>query len=847
MLRIRDNLIYRDRLSFPDPAGPDQAAIQASFVVTSEARTACSRILGRLATYHHKQPSAFLFTGAPGVGKTHLLRFMQGLLADPSGSGWEKLLPFPEGSRRPPAPQQSCFLDIPADPSADLGQALLRQVLESSGQDPLVAAGGMASLTDFSKRLSDAAPLLLSRNLAFIALEGLSQRIDGLASRESIEDEIRLLRTLAEIAAESGTLVFFVADDRHLQSNGKTSALPPLKNLAQFCDLIWLSRGNIAEIVSTMLAPKNRAQRAEILRILESLRKKLPLFGHKDESFSDLYPIHPQVFNALFDLRAVLPGFSILEFAQAAIKASLDLPAERLVGSDELFDHVLPELRKRPRFVNLLRAYDELQRRALPHLNPRSRPRAACLLKGIALGSICPSISGTVKNLANGLLLFDDSDVSPGYSMAAGILLELEQRSGSLLIVEGERLDRTYRLPSHRDDQPGIIDAPLTAATASDEVSGTPAEMPHIIRVAPPQKLKSAEEDALNWAALLSGLDDLRDADCPTADRRLRSWWASFLEHETDKLSGKLHPLPEAISTRRLWKSVRSYEQTLELLKPTMLRWLSGELSFVAAMAQLRHDFGDDPDAPVSWRKSLENLRALMRWVPSFEHAREYVSDAFSLGDEQVDDLRTRLLAWIEEPNTLLEADQREAFDLAFREFRLLYAAHYSSLHEEALNVVGGGNRRDTKVDPTALRNLEALSGLRFTDQSFLHRVRLIGKWLQRNQCTLPVKEILEHQARCLCNFNPERDRHLTQAAGQIQNVVLEGVEYFRSVLQQCSRIIMEDLKEMDADETCSGQIAALLGRGPLMPLAAKTIDVLNGIIAKHAAEFLSIARPHKS
>ncbi len=847
MLRIRENLTFRDRAVLLDPAVADQAAIQSSFVVTNETRTASSRILARLTSYHHKQSNAFLFTGASGVGKSHLLRFIQALLADPSGLGWEKLLPFPEGLRRPHSPQQSTFFEVPPDPAVDLGHAILSEISEVVGQLAPAAAEATPSAADFARALSDLAPFLLSKNLAFVALEGISARVDRISSRARLESEIQLLKTLAEVAAESGTLVFFVADDRHLQSSERAPGAPPLKSLAQSCDLLWLSRGNIAEIVASAVAPKSKIQRSEILRLLSSLRNKLPLFGHKDENFSDLYPVHPQVFNGLFDLRSLWPKFSILGFVQSAIRASLDRPAEQIVALSTLFDLILPDLRADSRFASLLSSYDEFQTRVLPRMRGDIRPRAVALLKGITIGDVCAAIPATVKNLANCLLLFDESDVSPGYSLAAAILLEMEQRAGNLLAADGERLERSYHLRLPEARQPSIAALQSPAIISADREPGAGAgTSARIGRPALPHQ-KSAEDEALNWAALLSGLDELRNLEFAAADRRLRAWWTSTFEHEAAALSDKLHPLPEILSTTRLWKAARAYEETLALIRPTMLRWLSGEITLANAMAQLRRDLGEDTEILRSWRRSFDNLGALVRWLPSFEHSAEYVTDAFSLGPGELDDLRLRLLQWVEEPQCFLEADHREAFDLAFKEFKELYVRLYSSLHEEALNVVGGADGKEAKVDPVALRNLEILSGLRFTDQSYLHRVRIIGKWLQRSQCLLPIREILDRQARCLCSFNPEKDRHLTQAAAQIQTVAHEGIAYFRSILEQSSRLVLQELKTMRVDEGTLGQITALVSGGATVPLAGHTVEVLNKIITKHATEFLAIVRVRNS
>ncbi len=164
-------------------------------------------------------------------------------------------------------------------------------------------------------------------------------------------------------------------------------------------------------------------------------------------------------------------------------------------------------------------------------------------------------------------------------------------------------------------------------------------------------------------------------------------------------------------------------------------------------------------------------------------------------------------------------------------------------MHEEALNIVSESREAERKVDSRALQNLELLSDLLYTDKSYLNKVRILGKWILHSQCLLPVRRILERYPRCYCNFNPAGNRELTESAAQINSLIEEGIEYFRAALRTCSLMIIEDVKNLKVDELHSKQIAALLSRGPLEPLRAKTITILNRIIAKHSSDFLIALR----
>jgi hypothetical protein len=261
------------------------------------------------------------------------------------------------------------------------------------------------------------------------------------------------------------------------------------------------------------------------------------------------------------------------------------------------------------------------------------------------------------------------------------------------------------------------------------------------------------------------------------------------------------------------------------------------------AMDLIRRYFGNDKRQLEAWKTLEANLQALIRWMPEFRVWREYILTAFPVSTGELDALRRHLLEIMNQPHLFLQSAERDSFERSFMTFKAGYTEYYCSLHEKALQVVGGAETQDSKVDGAALRTLELLSGIRQTSQSYLQRVRAIGKWLQRNQCTLPVREILDTHPRCYCNFNPDGNRHLTQAADQINSIVQDGLEYYRSLLRHCKKLIIEELESGHSDDTSSRQIAALLSAGPVGTLTGRSIEVLNGILEKHHAEFLSALR----
>ncbi|HYK88312.1 MAG TPA: hypothetical protein VE398_06060, partial [Acidobacteriota bacterium] len=777
------------------------------------------------------------------------------------------------------------------------------------------------------------------------------------------------------------------------------------------------------------LATRDSRQRERIREVLDRLQKKLPSFGPVTESSVDLYPIHPHVFNALFQLRSALPGFSPLRFLQEEIPLVLARPEEQLVTPDCLFDYITPRLRGLERFSHLLAAYESFRTTVLPRFKSIVRDKVESLLKAIAFATVSDAGPVDVKTLADSLLLYEDSDYLPRYSSASSLLMEMEQKGGIYLIAEGEKLKRSYRLldlinppiltatrerlegaeefrrrlplllydwihseiPSWKPDLSSkyerssqslvvqlpegetrpvglvcfksehdpfwsqedfqvleesqyswllLVLSPLERAfesnaalrefaacskriliwrpdrptlhevgrlqelvshhpalgpasafetsavareqtrrilramyvergqfiTAEDQwfIGGeieshrvsrhlsvhlsalaVPASEPAAVessRSRPEQATASADEkEALRIAATLTGMQELQSREV-VRDRMLE-WWNAVLETEAAVLSPKARSLPDSLMTTNFWREVKPTRNRLQMVKPVMESLRSGEASLAAAVGEILGAFGGNEGQLLEWRDALRNLAGLIRWLPGYEHTKDYLVGAFPLGHDILDGQRACLLGLIAEPHRFIQPSAREKYDLEFLEFKKGYIDCYQSAHEEALNIVSASKEAERKVDAKALQNLELLSNLLYTDKSYLNRVRILGKWILHNQCLLPVREILERYPRCYCNFNPAGNRELAESAAQINTLIQEGIEYFRDALRKCSLMIIEDLKILKVDEFHTKQIAAVLSHGPLTSLKPRTVEIINKIIEKHSSDFLIALR----
>ncbi len=410
--------------------------------------------------------------------------------------------------------------------------------------------------------------------------------------------------------------------------------------------------------------------------------------------------------------------------------------------------------------------------------------------------------------------------VSPGY-LDKGIrqlLTALYVRRG-LLIVKGAR--HTIQQDMGNLSLPRYLAACLVCLASSITIESE----------APQQE---AEGLALRWSSLLCRTDCAGDLDLCTAKTQTLAWAARHLDSGIGILLGRLHAIPDAFLTTRFRNEAKSFETALERIQHIFRCLRGGEIGFAQAMAQVAQTFSGDEAHLLRWRNLAEDLPGFLDWLPVFENAFSYLRASFRTTDTGLEDLRKGLLAMCDAPHQFLDAVERLHYERDFGKFKAGYIEYYQSAHAETVNLVANQDRMKARVDSVALRNLELLSDLDAADRGHLNHVRAIGKFLQANQCGLPVRAILERQPYCHCRFNPAGNRLLVTSVDEMNKAIQEGIDSIRSLLRKFKLAIIRELEDSVCDDHQTKQIAALLSRGPMVPLTQPCIDFLNSTLRKN-------------
>jgi hypothetical protein len=348
-------------------------------------------------------------------------------------------------------------------------------------------------------------------------------------------------------------------------------------------------------------------------------------------------------------------------------------------------------------------------------------------------------------------------------------------------------------------------------------------------------KRSDSRFDPCAWASALSGIEELPEQDPASASEALTAWWSQL----DIGLLASLQAPPPPFCTLSFGNDAASVTSRIGLLQPVLRDLSERTVTLQEAMIHVAGQFGDLARLR-AWRQLLQGFLELSAWLPHFQQEWEYVRAAFP-GAHALEELRSGLLSTADDGKLFLIGQERSDFDRRFLEFRNAYAAYYCSLHDERRCSLTA--RREGGIDVTGLRNLELLSQLPYTDKSYINRVRQLAQWARPEPCSLPVRQILQQQPRCYCNFNPVTPDRTAEAARQMNGEIRDGIEYFRTLLCGCRQMILEELKDRRVQESTSRQIALLLSGGAAVELTPQAIEALKRIFRRHPEPLLQQIR----
>ncbi|NLT67599.1 MAG: hypothetical protein GXX84_13445 [Acidobacteria bacterium] len=786
-----------DRSTFP--SGDLPSAFPECLPIPPEAEEILSLILEQLEGFPSPQRGALLLSRDPSTDRSELLRYLARLLEDPDSPHWTPLLRRLNisGDMRPKGPVRTLFIQVPLDPSIDLRSFFLENLWQEIPADPTSNEDVLLS------RMRHVSSVLVRQSLGLVVLEKISDRIRGINDAARVQQELLVYRLFFEAFSRSGILTVFTGEKEHLNPEQRQyGPLEGVDTLERCYSWIDCSAHPSPLRMNASRQEEEFQGRLQLLvydwihsRVPSWKPEHSPIYQHASRALTATLPEGDRSAAGLVYFKSVSDPYwceediTGLKLTAPPWVLMILSPCERVYE----FQKKLKEL------VSLLPVL-LVWRPATPSKTELDTLRSLVLSlshHGIERDAAAEECIARIR-----LILFD------------------------LYIKRGSLVDCTGKYS---------IDPTVKGKGIGKQLSARLSELSQKRpRGSQPVKSERAEENRLcRWATLLTNIHCADESSIERTGEDTLKW----LIQSAREVAERIADLPEDFRTTRFWGHMKSIIAPLSLFDSASPAMTAGKLSFATAVDHLGRTFSWQPERLTNWKSGLANLLDLLQWLPSFVLAREYVTGAFPLG-EDCDRAREALLKRIENPQELLQTGERARFDEEFRQFREAYATSYIRLHENTLRMVSVLKKDECRIDFAALRNLELLSKLQYMDRSYLNKVKLLAKWIQRNNCGMPVQQILKLQPRCYCSFNPCGPQKLTGSAAGINRLINEGIECLRGTLRRSEHLIMPEFSDTDVEDEVLRQVSSLLGDGPLVPLEEKSITAIQRIIMKHPGRF---------
>jgi hypothetical protein len=361
--KVKDIVEVRPSLTVGDFLADLSASVD-SYHFTDITSDLMSKWIDRVAGIKPGSGDAFALAGYRGVGKSHFLAVLAGILSLP-----ELRARLTETHIVATAQRLSRRHSPVSHVRRGSGETLLQELKTALADTTGVAVNDLSDSPD--ELLSYAASL--GTDLPFVLL------IDTVTDREDrvTRDDGAVLSEIAIAAKTHGVFLGIALDDDIAGADGMNASI--VSNFS----IDYLDQEHLYKIVNAYVFAKREQMRPVLHEIYESYRSTFASFRWSENRFLSLYPLHPAILEIAPFIRLYLHDFALLGFASAAGEKILGRPANSLIGLDEVFDNVESRLRNLTELTEAFSAYDQLDRKVIAQMPVMKRLEAKLVLKGL--------------------------------------------------------------------------------------------------------------------------------------------------------------------------------------------------------------------------------------------------------------------------------------------------------------------------------------------------------------------------------------------------------------------------------------------------------------------------------
>ena len=380
----------------------DPAETLSNYYFTDATADLMAKWLDAISAVQPGRGAAYALAGYRGVGKSHFLATLGGLVASPELRGRVAESHVEFSAQR---------LQRRHYPVSHLRRGTHTTLLEEfkAAVASTFQLDSTEDLTTFDDVL--AAGARRSVDTPWILLIDTALERGSRVTRDDGGD----LSKIADAARSYNIFVGVALDDDIAGADGSNAAI------VRSFTIDYLDQAHLYKVVNAHIFPKESSKQAALHEIYGYFREVLPSFRWSEQKFSALYPLHPAILEVAPYVRLYVHDFALLGFASEAGEKILGRPANSLIALDEVYDNAEGGLRKIEDLHEAFSAYDTLNSTVVNKIPVMQRLQAKLILKALLLLSL-DGQGATASEICASELIFDESDPEKAGSTVVELL-----------------------------------------------------------------------------------------------------------------------------------------------------------------------------------------------------------------------------------------------------------------------------------------------------------------------------------------------------------------------------------------------------------------------------------------
>lgn len=323
-----------------------------------------------------------------------------------------------------------------------------------------------------------------------------------------------------------------------------------------------------------------------------------------------------------------------------------------------------------------------------------------------------------------------------------------------------------------------------------------------IAGIAKPADLQYSPDRLMEWAAAVTGIEDLKSIDKADDRKQVREGLITWLtDWEEANLMNRFSGVPDELLNTAIWHISVSVDRAFGSVAESIRALKEETISLEEGVQRIADSFSDSDSEYESREKELVKLVSFIKYASLKEDIWGYLAICEITESEEVEGLRKQVLDLLDlgfkEPN----ADTNKNISAAWKEFHAAFSDHFAVKHDSIMKSHQLQERFDAFTKGDFWWEFERLSAIPvFQDVYWRKSQKILGQ-LRELDCSFDVRKHLNNHPFCACSFNLSRMHEWEDLPDDLARLVEHALEGYRKTLSLLGPDLSKRLKEFVKNE----------------------------------------------